>query len=39
LLYKIALHKKKMDAMEKQHGQAVQIIALVKALQQKNSKL
>jgi transcriptional regulator with XRE-family HTH domain len=39
LQYKTALHKKKMEAMEKQYGQAVQTLALVNALQQKNSKV
>jgi transcriptional regulator with XRE-family HTH domain len=38
LQYKTALHKKKMEAMEKQYGQAVQTLALVTALRQKNSK-
>ncbi len=39
LHYKTALHKKKIDAMEKRHGQAMQTLALVTALQQKNSKV
>jgi transcriptional regulator with XRE-family HTH domain len=39
LQYKTALHKKKMEAMEKQHGQAVQTLALVQALQQRSSKI
>jgi transcriptional regulator with XRE-family HTH domain len=39
LQYKTALHKKKMEAMEKQHEQAVQTLALVQALQQKSSKI
>jgi transcriptional regulator with XRE-family HTH domain len=39
LQYKTALHKKKMEAMEKQHGQAVQTLALANALKQKGSKM
>lgn len=38
LQYKTAVHKRKMDAMQKQYGQAVQTLALVTALRQKNSK-
>jgi transcriptional regulator with XRE-family HTH domain len=38
LLYQTALHKKKMDAMQKQHAQALQALALVHTLQQKSSK-
>jgi transcriptional regulator with XRE-family HTH domain len=37
--YKTALHKKKMEAMKKQHEQAVQTLALVHALQHTSSKL
>jgi transcriptional regulator with XRE-family HTH domain len=39
LQYKTALHKKKKEAMKKQHGQAVQTIALANMLQQKSSKM
>jgi hypothetical protein len=39
LEYKTTLLKKKMDTMQKQHGQAVQTLALVNSLQQKNSKV
>jgi DNA-binding transcriptional regulator YiaG len=38
LQYKTALHKKKTDAMQRQHGQAVQTLLLAQALQHKNSK-
>jgi hypothetical protein len=39
LQYKTALHKKKMEVMQKQHGQAVQTLALANALKQKDSKM
>jgi transcriptional regulator with XRE-family HTH domain len=39
LQYKIALHKKKMNTMEKRYGQAVQALALATALKQKGSKM
>jgi hypothetical protein len=39
LEYKTILLKKKMELMQKKHGQAVQTLALVNALQQKNSKV
>jgi transcriptional regulator with XRE-family HTH domain len=39
LQYKTALLKKKMEAMEKQHGQAVQTLALANTLKQKSGKM
>jgi transcriptional regulator with XRE-family HTH domain len=38
LLYQTALHKKKMEAMQTKHAQALQALSLVHTLQQKNSK-
>jgi hypothetical protein len=38
LLYQAALHKKKMDAMQTKHAQALQALTLVQALQQKAAK-